>query len=72
MVQQLRRKAEQLQTLVLVGQDMAGTRKVEDVLGTITRKHALDCRMSAFFLGECEADELRLHSYRTIRFTFTR
>ena len=27
MVQQLRRKAEQLQTLVLVGQDMAGTRK---------------------------------------------
>ena len=30
MIQQLRRKAEQLQTLVLVGQDMAGTRKVLD------------------------------------------
>ncbi len=64
MVQQLRRKAEQLQTLVLVGQDMAGTRKVEDVLGTITREALLllDCRMSAFFLYESEADELRLHS----------
>ena len=32
MIQQLRRKAEQLQTLVLVGQDVASTRKVEDVL----------------------------------------
>ncbi|MEC7802237.1 MAG: GAF domain-containing protein [Verrucomicrobiota bacterium] len=64
MVQQLRRKAEQLQTLVLVGQDMAGTRKVEDVLGTITREALLllDCRISAFFLYESEADELRLHS----------
>ena len=64
MVQQLRRKAEQLQTLVLVGQDMAGTRKVEDVLGTITREALLllDCRMSAFFRYESEADELRLHS----------
>ena len=49
---------------VLVGQDMAGTRKVEDVLGTITREALLllDCSMSAFFLYESEADELRLHS----------
>ncbi|MDA7757530.1 GAF domain-containing protein [Opitutales bacterium] len=64
MVQQLRRKAEQLQTLVLVGQDMAGTRKVEEVLESITREALLllDCTMSAFFLYEVEADDLRLHS----------
>ena len=45
MIQQLRRKAEQLQTLVLVGQDMAGTRKVEEVLESITREALLllDC-----------------------------
>lgn len=41
MIQQLRRKAEQLQTLVLVGQDMAGTRKVEQVLESITREALL-------------------------------
>lgn len=64
MIQQLRRKAEQLQTLVLVGQDMAGTRKVEEVLESITREALLllDCTMSAFFLYESESDELRLHS----------
>ena len=52
MIQQLRRKAEQLQTLVLVGQDMAGTRKVEQVLESITREALLllYCSMSAFFL----------------------
>ena len=51
MIQQLRRKAEQLQTLVLVGQDMAGTRSVEQVLESITREALLllDCSMSAFF-----------------------
>jgi len=38
MVQQLRRKAEQLQTLVLVGQDMTGKREVSEVLRTITRE----------------------------------
>jgi signal transduction histidine kinase len=64
MVQQLRRKAEQLQTLVLVGQDMAGTRKVEEVLESITHEALLllDCTMSAFFLYEAEVDELRLYS----------
>lgn len=64
MIQQLRRKAEQLQTLVLVGQDMAGTRKVEEVLESITREALLllDCTMSAFFLYESEVDELKLHS----------
>lgn len=64
MIQQLRRKAEQLQTLVLVGQDMAGTRKVEEVLESITREALLllDCSMSAFFLYESETDELKLHS----------
>ncbi len=64
MVQQLRRKAEQLQTLVLVGQDMAGSRKVEEVLESITREAILllDCRLSAFFLYDSEADLLKLHS----------
>ena len=64
MVQQLRRKAEQLQTLVLVGQDMAGSRKVEEVLESITREAILllDCRLSAFFLYDSEADVLKLHS----------
>ena len=64
MIQQLRRKAEQLQTLVLVGQDMAGTRKVEEGLESITREALLllDCSMSAFFLYESETDELKLNS----------
>ena len=64
MIQQLRRKADQLQTLVLVGQDMAGTRKVDGVLESITREALLllDCRLSAFFLYDPEKDYLRLHS----------
>ena len=64
MIQQLRRKAEQLQTLVLVGQDMAGKREVEEVLRTITREALLllDCKLSAFFLYNEEEDMLRLHS----------
>ena len=57
MIQQLRRKAEQLQTLVLVGQDMAGKRE-------ITREALLllDCKLSAFFLYNEEEDLLHLHS----------
>lgn len=64
MIQQLRRKADQLQTLVLVGQDMSGTRKVDGVLESITREALLllDCRFSAFFLYDSEKDYLRLHS----------
>ncbi len=64
MIQQLRRKADQLQTLVLVGQDMAGTRKVDGVLESITREALLllDCKLSAFFLYDAEKDYLRLHS----------
>ena len=64
MIQQLRRKAEQLQTLVLVGQDMAGTRSVEQVLESITREALLllDCSMSAFFLYESDTDKLKLNS----------
>ena len=64
MIQQLRRKADQLQTLVLVGQDMAGKRELEEVLQTITREALLlaDCRLSAFFLYDQEKDLLNLHS----------
>ncbi len=64
MIQQLRRKAEQLQTLVLVGQDMAGKREVGEVLRTITREALLllDCKLSAFFLYNEEEDLLCLHS----------
>jgi signal transduction histidine kinase len=64
MIQQLRRKAEQLQTLVLVGQDMAGKREVEEVLRTINREALLllDCKLSAFFLYSKEEDLLHLNS----------
>ncbi|MDC1004717.1 GAF domain-containing protein [Opitutales bacterium] len=64
MIQQLRRKAEQLQTLVLVGQDMAGKREVQEVLRTITREALLllNCKISAFFLYDEGEDLLRLHS----------
>ena len=64
MIQQLRRKADQLQTLVLVGQDMAGKRELEEVLKTITREALLllDCKLSAFFLYNKEDDLLNLHS----------
>jgi signal transduction histidine kinase len=64
MIQQLRRKAEQLQTLVLVGQDMAGKRDIQEVLRTITREALLllDCKLSAFFIYSAEEDLLHLHS----------
>ncbi len=64
MIQQLRKKAEQLQTLVLVGQDMAGKREIEEVLRTITREALLllDCKLSAFFLYSEKEDLLHLHS----------
>ena len=64
MIQQLRRKAEQLQTLVLVGQDIAGKHEVEEVLSTITREALLllDCKLSAFFLYDEQKDLLLLHS----------
>ena len=64
MIQQLRRKAEQLQTLVLVGQDMAGKRDIQEVLRTITREALLllDCKLSAFFIYSVEEDLLHLHS----------
>ena len=63
-IQQLRRKADQLQTLVLVGQNMAGKLKVEEVLQTITREALLlfNCQLSAFFLYDQEKDLLNLHS----------
>ena len=38
MIPAIRRKADQLQALVLVGQDVAGTRKVDGVLESITPK----------------------------------
>ena len=64
MIQQLRRKADQLQTLVLVGQDMSGKRELKEVLRTITREALLllDCKLSAFFLYNKEEDLLNLHS----------
>ena len=64
MIQQLRRKAEQLQTLVLVGQDMAGKHDIQEVLRTITREALLllDCKLSAFFIYSAEDDLLHLHS----------
>ena len=62
--QKLECKADQLQTLVLVGQNMAGKREVEQVLQTITREALLllKCRLSAFFLYDQEKDLLNLHS----------
>ena len=64
MIQQLRKKAEQLQTLVLVGQDMAGKREIDEVLRTIAREALLllDCKLSAFFIYSEDEDLLRLHS----------
>ena len=63
MVQQLRKKAGQLQSLVLLGQDMSGKRKMDEVLKTISREGLLllDCRLSAFFLYDAQKDLLHLH-----------
>ena len=43
---------------------MAGKRKVDEILQTITRDALLlmDCRLSAFFLYDREKDLLNLHS----------
>jgi len=68
MIQQLRKKAEQLQVLVLVGQDMVGSRKLEEVLESITREAVLllDCHLSAFFLYESKTDVLNLHTLQDV------
>ncbi len=62
MVQQLRKKADQLQSLVLLSQDISGTRKFDEVLATISREGLLllGCRLSAFFLYDKKQDLLRL------------
>ena len=64
MVQQLRKKADQLQSLVLLSQDISGKRKFDDVLNTISREGLLllDCRLSAFFLYDQKQDLLHLQS----------
>ena len=62
MVQQLRKKADQLQSLVLLSQDISGTRKFDQVLETISREGLLllGCRLSAFFLYDQKQDILQL------------
>ena len=62
MVQQLRKKADQLQSLVLLSQDISGTRKFDQVLETISREGLLllGCRLSAFFLYDQKQDVLQL------------
>ena len=62
MIQQLRKKADQLQSLVLLSQDISGTRKFDEVLNTISREGLLllGCRLSAFFLYDDKQDLLHL------------
>ena len=62
MIQQLRKKADQLQSLVLLSQDISGTRKFDEVLHTIAREGQLllGCRLSAFFLYDEKQDLLHL------------
>ena len=62
MIQQLRKKADQLQSLVLLSQDISGTRKFDEVLNTISREGLLllGCRLSAFFLYDEKQDLLCL------------
>ena len=62
MIQQLRKKADQLQSLVLLSQDISGTRKFDEVLHTISREGLLllSCRLSAFFLYDEKQDLLHL------------
>jgi signal transduction histidine kinase len=62
MVQQLRKKAGQLQSLVLLSQDISGTRKFDEVLNTICQEGLLllDCRLSAFFLYDEKQNLLKL------------
>jgi len=64
MIQQLRKKADQLQSLVLLSQDISGTRKFDEVLKTISREGLLllGCRLSAFFLYDEKEDILQLQA----------
>lgn len=64
MIQQLRKKADQLQSLVLLSQDISGTRKFDEVLETISREGLLllGCRLSAFFLYDEKEDILQLQT----------
>ena len=64
MIQQLRKKADQLQSLVLLSQDISGTRKFDEVLETISREGLLllGCRLSAFFLYDEKEDVLQLQT----------
>ena len=62
MIQQLRKKAEQLQALVLVRQDMAGKREIDEVLRTIARKPYYYWTASYLHIYSEDEDLLRLHS----------
>lgn len=64
LIRQLRHKAGQLQSLVGVGQAMAGKREVEDLLRSIAFEalELMGCRFSALFLYHADEDLLRLHS----------
>ena len=53
-----------MQSLVLLSQDISGTRKFDEVLNTISREGILllGCRLSAFFLYDKKDDLLHLQS----------
>jgi signal transduction histidine kinase len=71
MVQQLRKKAGQLQSLVLLSQDISGTRKFDEVLNTICQEGLLllDCRLSAFFLYDEKQNLLKLQCLQDLKGT---
>jgi len=64
LIQQLKDKADQLQTLLRIGQLLGGKREQKDVLKSITReaRKLMPCRICAIYLLNEERDKLRLEA----------
>ncbi len=64
LIKQLRTKANQLETLVNLGQSLVGKLEIDDILTALAHegRHLLDCHSCALFLLRPRSEELALHS----------
>lgn len=64
LIRQLKEKANQLQTLLRIGQSLGGKRELKDVLKSITResRKLMPCRICAIYLLTDDHERLRLEA----------
>ncbi|MEO0793724.1 MAG: GAF domain-containing protein [Verrucomicrobiota bacterium] len=64
LIRQLKEKADQLQTLIRIGQQLGGKRELKDVLKSITResRQLMPCRICAIYLLTEDRQRLKLEA----------